>query len=181
MPAPARPRPDERPHAGTAPPAVLYRYTPDRKGEHCRAELAHFVGWLHADGYSGFGKLYEIAAGRSVDAALLQGPPRVAEVACWSHVRRGFFDEYASHKGEIAKEALDRIGALFDIERVIARKPANIRRKVRQQTARPKIDELATWFDTQLKLIPGKSDRTHPVRDRVGDLSGGLNLRRLLT
>ena len=26
---------DERPHAGTAPPAVLYRYTPDRKGEHC--------------------------------------------------------------------------------------------------------------------------------------------------
>ena len=27
---------DERPHAGTAPPAVLYRYTPDRKGERCR-------------------------------------------------------------------------------------------------------------------------------------------------
>lgn len=27
---------DERPHAGAAPPAVLYRYTPDRKGEHCR-------------------------------------------------------------------------------------------------------------------------------------------------
>ena len=47
---------DERPHAGTAPPAVLYRYTPDRKGEHCRAELARFVGWLHADGYAGFGR-----------------------------------------------------------------------------------------------------------------------------
>jgi transposase len=45
---------DERPHAGSAPPAVLYRYTPDRKGEHCRAELARFVGWLHADGYAGF-------------------------------------------------------------------------------------------------------------------------------
>ena len=39
---------DERLHAGSAPPAVLYRYTPDRKGEHCRAELAQFVGWLHA-------------------------------------------------------------------------------------------------------------------------------------
>ncbi len=25
------------------------------------------------------------------------------------------------------------------------------------------------------------TERTHPVRDRVGDLSGGLNLRRLLT
>src|SRR5262245_38051753 len=50
---------DERPHDGTVPPAVLYRYTPDRKGEHCRAHLANFTGWLHADGYAGFGKLYE--------------------------------------------------------------------------------------------------------------------------
>ena len=155
---------DERPHAGTAPPAVLYRYTPDRKGEHCRAELANFTGWLHADGYAGFGRLYEIAGGRTADAALLQGPPRVAEVGCWSHVRRGFFDEYASHKGAIAKEALDRIGALFDIERVIAGKPPELRRSVRQRTARPKIDELATWFDAQLKLIPGKSDLARAIR-----------------
>ena len=155
---------DERPHAGTAPPTVLYRYTPDRKGEHCRAELANFTGWLHADGYAGFGRLYEIAGGRTADAALLQGPPRVAEVGCWSHVRRGFFDEYSSHKGAIAKEALDRIGALFDIESVIAGKPPELRRSVRQRTAKPKIDELATWFDAQLKLIPGKSDLARAIR-----------------
>ena len=60
---------DERPHAGTAPPAVLYRYTSDRKGEHCRAELANFTGWLHADGYAGFGKLYAIRRGRLAAAA----------------------------------------------------------------------------------------------------------------
>ena len=35
---------DERPHAGTAPPAVLYRYTPDRKGERCRSILPHSKG-----------------------------------------------------------------------------------------------------------------------------------------
>jgi transposase len=173
---------DERAHAGTAPPAVLYRYTPDRKGEHCRAELAHFVGWLHADGYAGFGKLYEIAVGRSVDAALRQGPPRVAEVACWSHARRGVYDDYVSHKGGIAKEALDRIGALFDIERVIAGRPANIRREVRQRTARPKIDALATWFDAQLKLIPGKSDLARAIRyarSRWGALTRYLDDGRL--
>ena len=155
---------DERAHAGTTPPAVLYRYTPDRKGEHCRAELAQFVGWLHADGYAGFGRLYEIAGARSGDAALLQGPPRVAEVACWAHARRGFFDEYASHKSAIAKEALDRIGALFDIERMIAGKPPEIRRDVRQRTARPKIDELATWLDAQLQKIPGKSGLAGAIR-----------------
>ena len=155
---------DERPHAGNAPPAVLYRYTPDRKGEHCRAQLADFTGWLHADGYAGFGRLYEIAGMRSSDAALLQGPPRVAEVACWSHVRRGFYDEYVSHKSAIAKEALDRIGALFDIERPIAGAPPDIRRAVRQRTARPRIDELATWLDEQLNKLPGKSHLAGAIR-----------------
>jgi transposase len=155
---------DERPHAGNAPPAVLYRYTPDRKGEHCRKELANFTGALHADGYSGFDKLYAIADARSADAHLMQGPPRIAEVACWSHVRRGFFDEWASHKSTIAKEALDRIGALFDIERPIKGQPPDIRRAVRQRTARPKIDELAIWLDAQLQKIPGKSDLAGAIR-----------------
>ncbi len=150
---------DERPHCGIAPPAVLYRYTADRKGEHCRKELAGFTGALHADGYSGFDKLYAIA-----DAHLMQGPPRVAEVACWSHVRRGFFDEWASHKSAVAKEALDRIGALFDIERPIKGHPPDIRRAVRQRTARPKIDELAVWLDAQLLKIPGKSDLAGAIR-----------------
>jgi len=155
---------DERPHAGTAPPAVLYRFTPDRKGEHCRAELANFTGWLHADGYAGFARLYEIAGARGADAMLLHGPPRVAEVACWSHVRRGFRDEWASHKSAIAKEALDRIGALFDIERPIAGAPPDIRRAVRQRAARPRIDELATWFDEQLNKLSGKSDLAAAIR-----------------
>ena len=95
---------------------------PIAKASTVAPSLARFVGWLHADGYAGFGRLYEIQGARS-DTGLLQGPPRVAEVACWAHVRRGFFDEYASHKSAIAKEALDRIGALFDIERLIAGKP----------------------------------------------------------
>lgn len=155
---------DERPHAGTAPPAVLYRYTPDRKGEHCRAELANFTGWLHADGYAGFARLYEIGAMKSSDAALVHGPPCVAEVGCWSHVRRGFFDEWTEHKSAIAKEALDRIGALFDIERTIAGSLPEIRRAVRQRTAKPKIDELAIWLDAQLAKIPGKSDLAKAIR-----------------
>jgi transposase len=150
---------DERPHAGIAPPAVLYRFTADRKGEHCRKELAGFTGALHADGYSGFDKLYAIA-----DAHLMQGPPRVAEVACWSHVRRGFFDEWAAHKSTIAKEALDRIGVLFDIERPIKGHPPDIRRAVRQRTAKPKIDDLAVWLDAQLLKIPGKSDLAGAIR-----------------
>lgn len=150
---------DERPHAGTTAPAVLYRFTPDRKGEHCRKELAEFTGALHADGYSGFDKLYRVD-----DAYLMHGPPRVVEVACWSHVRRGFFDEWVSHQSVIAKEALDRIGALFDIERPIKGQQPDIRRAVRQRTAKPKLDDLAVWLDAQLQKIPGKSDLAGAIR-----------------
>lgn len=141
---------DEQPHAGAAPPA-----TPDRKGEHCRAHLAGFAGHLHADGYSGFNELYE-----TKDAGLAC----VTEVACWAHVRRKFFDVHKSNGSPIAKEALDKIGALFDIERAIAGKPPTQRKAVRMARAKPKLDALAAWFDGQLKLISGKSDLAKAIR-----------------
>jgi hypothetical protein len=134
---------------------VLYRYTPDRKGEHCRAHLAPFAGHLHADGYSGFGELYE-----KKDSGLAC----VTEVACWAHVRRKFFDVHKSNGSPIAKEALDKIGALFDIERAIASKPQGQRKAVRMAKAKPKLDALADWFDEQLKLISGKSDLAKAIR-----------------
>ena len=46
---------DERGWRGSAPPAAAYFYSPDRKGEHPRAHLAGFAGYLHADAYAGFG------------------------------------------------------------------------------------------------------------------------------
>ncbi len=140
---------DERPHAGAAPPAVLYRYTPDRKGERCREHLAAFQGHLHADGYPGFARLYEVKDGK---------PPSVTEVACWAHVRRKFFDVHQSNGSPIAKEALSKIGELFEIERAIAGKPPGQRRVVRMEKAKPKLDALAAWMDAQLQLIPGKGD-----------------------
>ena len=146
---------DERPHAGPAPPAVLYRYTPDRKGEHCRAHLAPFRGHLHADGYSGFQELYESAEGM---------PAAVTEVACWAHARRKFFDVHHKTGSPIAKQALDKIGTLFDIERTIAGQLPERRRRVRRGHVKPKLDELRLWFDEQLKLIPGRSDLAGAIR-----------------
>jgi len=106
---------DERPFAGRAPPAVVYRYSPDRKAEHPRAQLADFHGFLQADGYSGFGPLYQ-AANRQ--------PATVTEVACWAHVRRNFYDIHIATNAPIAGEALQRIGQLFDIERAAMGRPA---------------------------------------------------------
>ncbi len=146
---------DERPHGGRAPPAALYRYTPDRKGERCREHLAGFAGHLHADGYAGFKELYEGRDGR---------PAAVTEVACWAHVRRKFYDIHKANGSPLAREALDKIGELFDIERDLKGRPPDERRTRRQAKARPLLDDLADWLDKTLSRIPGRSDLASAIR-----------------
>lgn len=146
---------DERPHAGPAPPAVLYRYTPDRRGEHPQTELAGFCGHLHADGYAGFDALYEAKDGR---------PATVAEVACMAHVRRKIFDVHAATGSPLAEDALKRIALLFAIEREVTGQPPDERRRVRQAKARPVIDGLALFLDTTLDRIPGRSELAAAIR-----------------
>ena len=90
---------DDRPFAGADPAAAFYRYTSDRKGEHPRAHLSEFRGILQADGYAGFAKLY--------------GGNRIMEAACLAHARRKFWDVHETTKSPLAREALNRIGALY--------------------------------------------------------------------
>jgi transposase len=146
---------DERPYGGEAPPAVVYRYSPDRKGEHPRAQLARFRGFLQADGYSGFGRLYETSNG---------APATVTEVACWAHVRRKFYDIHVATNAPIAGDALARIGQLFDIERAAMGRSPQVRARIRQSAARPVIDDLAAFFDASLTMISGKSELAGAIR-----------------
>src|SRR5277367_1908098 len=106
---------DERPFAGERPPAALFRYSADRKGEHTRAHLKDFRGVIHADGYAGFNELF---AGN-----------RITEAACWAHVRRKFFGVHAATASPIAKEALDRIGQVYGVEETIKGLPPEHRRR----------------------------------------------------
>jgi transposase len=46
-----------RPYQGSDRPAVVYFYSPDRKGENPRAFMKGFNGVLQADGFSGFNAL----------------------------------------------------------------------------------------------------------------------------
>ena len=55
---------DPRPYQGSGYPAVLYRYSPDRKGERPRGHLDGFNGYLHADAFAGYQALYR-ANGRN--------------------------------------------------------------------------------------------------------------------
>jgi transposase len=134
---------DERGHGGTALPAVLFRYAPDRKGERPVAHLGSFAGHLHADGYAGFNKLYG---------------DKIAEVACMAHVRRKFFDIHAANGSAVAREALDRIAALYVIEDDIRGAPPDRRRAERQARAGPLLQGLRTWLEATLPKLSRKSD-----------------------
>ncbi|UWQ44968.1 IS66 family transposase [Leisingera aquaemixtae] len=147
---------DQRPWAGALPPGAVYRFAPDWKEEHVLSHLANARGILQADGYKGYAKLYEPEPdGR---------PPRLREAACWAHLRRDFHDFWTSTKSEIAREALDRIGKFYDIERDINGQPADVRHAARQKLSRPKVEAFFAWSEQQLLRIPGKSDLAKAFR-----------------
>jgi transposase len=141
---------DESSWGSEVPPAVLFRYTPDRKGIHPRTHLKQFTGALHADGYAGFDRLFETG--------------RIREIACWAHARRKFFDLYEATQSPIAKEALDRIGALYGIESEIRGRLPDERRSVRQARAGPLLDDLRTWLIATTRQLSKKSDATGAIR-----------------
>lgn len=146
---------DDRPWNGSAPPGAVYYFSPDRKGEHPQAHLKDFRGILQADAYAGFRELYKPDA---------SGAVRVREAACWAHLRRDFHDVWKATQSGIAKEALARIGALYDIEKHIYGRSPWDRLCVRRQHSKPKVDAFRLWAEQQLGCISGKTDLARAFR-----------------
>ena len=143
---------DDRPFGGPAPPAAVFYYSRDRRGEHPRGHLARWSGVLQADAYGGYDGLYQ--GGRS--------PGDIRQALCWAHGRRKLFEladiEQAAQRkargktavvSPIALEAVRRIDALFDIERAINGKPSAERLTIRQAQSAPLVAELEAWMRKQ--------------------------------
>src|SRR5438876_1736361 len=50
---------DDRPFGGPAPPAAIFQYSRDRRGEHPVAHLQGWGGILQADAYAGYNALFQ--------------------------------------------------------------------------------------------------------------------------
>ena len=140
---------DDRPCGDPTPPAAVFFYSPDRKGERPADHLAHFSGFLQADAYAGFDALYG---------------ERITEVACWSHARRKIFDVHESTKSPIAADALQKIGELYQIEKALRGRPPDRRRHVRQEAAKPRLIALRVWFEAQIAKLPPKGGLAQAIR-----------------
>jgi transposase len=140
---------DDRPAGSTEPPAVIFHYSPDRKGERPRAHLSSFTGVLQADAYAGFERLYG---------------ERIQEAACWAHARRKFYDIHVADASPIAAEALDRIGRLYGIETDIRGRPPDERQAVRQARAGPELEALHAWLHATVPKLSKKSELALAIR-----------------
>jgi transposase len=153
---------DDRPFAGTAPPAAVFYYSRDRGGGHPQAHLAGYAGILQADAFGGYGKLYE--------ADRKPGP--ITEAACWSHARRKFFvladlAANARRKAQgkspafvspLAFAAVRRIDAVFDIERDINGRSEAARLAVRRELCAPLVAELEGWLRRERTTLSRHND-----------------------
>jgi transposase len=123
---------------------VLFDYRKTRGREGPNEMLKNFKGYLQTDGYTAYNHLGNQA--------------NIIQLACMAHARRKMESSLDNDK-ERATWALTMIQKLYDIERQ-AREgsllPEDIR-QLRQQQAKPVLDEMGEWLKEQINLVLPKS------------------------
>ena len=155
---------DDRPFGGRAPPAALYYASRDRRGEHPDGHLRDYAGILQADAYSGYSGFNDPS----------RPAGRITPALCWAHSRRKFFEladiaanarrgRMATAISPIALEAVKRIDALFDIERVINGLSSEERLRVRKEKSAPVVDDLKEWLGDERSRLSRSASVTKPI------------------
>jgi transposase len=158
---------DDRAFGGADPPAALFHYSRDRRGEHPQAHLASWSGILQADAYAGYNELY----------VPIRQPGAILEAGCFAHARRKFFvladvtaaarkksrGEQAGKIYPIALEAVQKVDALFEIERAINGKSPAERVALRRALSAPMMTQLHAWLEEQLTKLSRSHDLTKAI------------------
>lgn len=148
---------DDRPWAGSEPPAVAYVYAPGRGSEHPLAHLKGFSGVLQVDGYAAYGALTR------------QG---VTLAHCWSHCRRRYYELATAGAAPVASEALLRIAKLYEIEAEIRGTSAENRQRERQLRTRPLVEAFKAWLDSQALAASRGSPLADAIRYAINHWQG---------
>ena len=133
------------------PELTVYEYTADRKGEHPQTFLRDSKGFLQADGYSGFKKLFRKDA--------IDGKRNMRPAACWAHVRRKFVEVLKIDPTSIAQEALDMIDELYTVEHIARDQAYTVteRKKLRMKRSKAILKKLHKWLLYHQKKASPKS------------------------
>ena len=80
------------------------------------------------------------------------------------HARRKFYDIHQATTSPIAREALERIAALFAIEDSVNGQPPGQRMAARAEHARPRLEQLKAFLEASLARISGKGELASAIR-----------------
>jgi len=126
----------------TLPGIVLYDYQPSRHGYHPVKFLQGYSAYLHTDGYKGYEQTHAVLVG------------------CWAHARRRFIDaqriQVKGKKGR-ADLAVSQIQKLYRIEALLNGESAQKKYAVRQEDARPLLNEFREWLDNAATRVSPKT------------------------
>lgn len=127
-------------------PVRLFHYAPTRAKSIPLALLSADTRVLMVDGYEGYQ-----SACNEYD---------ITRLGCWTHARRKFVEaKRAQPKGKTGKpdQALAHIAKLYRIESECRDGPPDKRYAVRQEKAKPVLDELRAWLDKTRPRTPPKT------------------------
>ena len=130
--------------ADNAPPCTIYQYSKTRSQSVPAKFLENYQGYLQADAYPGYDKLYQ-----SGD---------IIEVACAAHARRKFMDvAKLVEEPTLANQAIDMFCELYAIEKQAKNMSNNQRYFYRRRFAKPILRKLHRWLQKKNKTAPPKS------------------------
>lgn len=131
-------------YADNAPHCAIYQYTKNRTQAHPQKFLSGYRGYLQADAYPGYDKLYQ-------DGTII-------EVACFAHARRKFTDVAKSVKEPtIANQAIEYIGQLYAIEHRAKAMTIKQRYYFCKRLAKPILKAFYKWLKRKAPVTPPKS------------------------
>ncbi|MDG3005871.1 IS66 family transposase [Paludisphaera mucosa] len=129
-------------------PYVVYDYTADRSRDGPEQFLGDYEGYLQADAYSGYDRIYSRG---------------VVEVGCFAQARRKFYDARTSDP-ERSHEASARIRAFYAVEATGTGLDDEARLALRRDRSVPLLTRLGTWLDEQARVVLPKS----PIGAAIG-------------
>ena len=134
-------------------PVLLYDYQKTRSGKTALAFLHDYKGYIQTDDFSGYDHLDQKTG--------------IVHLGCWAHARRKFVKVATVRKKHrskrvnpksLADQALDYIGKLYRIEKDARRQELDAEQlyRLRQQEAKPLLDEFKNWLEANQPLTPPK-------------------------
>ncbi|MDQ3126709.1 MAG: IS66 family transposase [Pseudomonadota bacterium] len=124
-------------------PYTVYHFRNSRGRAGPEEFLEGFRGTLQSDAYA-------VYAGLCSRLGLVSA-------GCWAHARRKFVDAHDKTRASRAREAVEKIAALYDVERQAAELADGERLQVREEKSRPLAEALFAWLEEVQMEAPPQS------------------------